>query len=189
MAEADRHRGDLFPVRRGREQRAGGFRQLDADALEHAHVAHPGALAFGADGLGDAGGAKVGGVGEHLGQREGALLALEIGDGEAADMDRMTGVVDVPQMGDAAVQRHRRGLQLERAAGLINTGDGAVETRLVGCRANQVGVVIGQADHGQHLAGAHIHDDAAGADGLEILHRLGQLVAHHGLDLDVEREF
>ena len=188
MAEADRHRGDLFPVRRGGDQGTGGFRQLDADALEHAHVAQPVALALGAHGLGDVGGAEVGRVGEHFRQHQRALLAFEVGDREAADMDRVAGVIDVPQVRDAAVQGHRGGLQLERAAGFVDAGDGAVEPLRVGGRANEVGIIVGQADHGQHFAGTHVHHDAAAADGVEILQRLGQFVAHDGLDLDVERQ-
>ena len=40
----------------------------------------------------------------------------------------------------------------------------------------------------QHFAGAHVHHDAAGADGAELVHRLGQLVAHHRLHAHIERQ-
>ena len=54
--------------------------------------------------------------------------------------------------------------------------------------AESVRVVVGQADHRQHLAGVHVHHDAARADRLEFVHRLGQFVTHHRLHARVDRE-
>ena len=98
------------------------------------------------------------------------------------------GVELVPDVDDAGIQRHRRGLQLERAARLVHAGHRAVEPVIGGRVAEIVGVVVGQADHRQHLARVHVHHDAAAADRLEEVHRLGQLVAHHGLHAHVDRQ-
>ncbi len=114
------------------------------------------------------------------------MLALEVADGEAADADRRRGVEAVPDVDRAAVERQRRVLQLEGAARLVHAGHRAVEPLLGRGLADEVGVVVGQAHHGDDLAGAHVHHDAAGADGVEIGHRLEQLVAHDGLHAHVD---
>ena len=93
------------------------------------------------------------------------MLALEVGDREAADGDIVRRVELVPDVHHAAVQRHRGGLQLERAARLIGAPDSSVEAALGRRGAHRVGVVVGQADHRQDLAGVNVHDDAAAADG------------------------
>ena len=98
------------------------------------------------------------------------------------------GVEHRPELGGAAVERHRRGLQLEGAAGLVHAGDGAVEALLRPGVAELVGVEVRQADHGDDFAGADVHDDAAGADRLELGHRLTELVAHRRLHAHVDRQ-
>ena len=132
---------------------------------------------------------RVGGVGHHLRHRQPGreMIGLHVGDGVAADMDR-DGGEPVPDVGDVVLQRHRRGLQLEGRAGLVHAGDGAVEALVVGGVVEQVGVVVGQADHGDDFAGAHVHHDGAGADRLELGLCGGQLVTHHRLHAHVERE-
>ncbi len=88
----------------------------------------------------------------------------------------------------AEIHRHRGSLQLERAARLEHAGHRAVETIVRRCVAERVGVVIGQADHGDHFAGAHIHHDPARADRLELVLGFFQLVAHHRLHTHIDRQ-
>ena len=101
MAERDRERHDLLPGGRGLDDRHAGLGQLDADTTEHAHGFQPGALALAADGIGNVRRPQVGGIGENLRQIEPTVLALKVGDGEAANMDRARGVEFVPDVDDA----------------------------------------------------------------------------------------
>ncbi len=55
------------------------------------------------------------------------MLGFEIRDGEPSDVDRMDGIEDVPYVNHVVVERHRGGLQLERAARLVSAAYRAVE--------------------------------------------------------------
>ena len=181
MAEADGQRRRLFPIRRRRHDRHRTFRQLDAGATGHADLFHPGPLHRGAGGFRHPGRADVGRVGKNFRHRQPTMLALEIVDGETADLDRVGRVKPVPDMHDAAVQRQGCGLQLESRTRLIRPADSPVITRIRRCRAGIVDVEIRQRHHGDHLAGAHVHHNPAGADRLELGHGSQQFLAHHRL--------
>ena len=133
-------------------------------------------------------GAEVGRIGQYLRQIEPAVFTLEILDGEAADLDRTGRVELIPDVHEAGVQRHRRRLQFERATGLVTLLDRPVLSLFLGGGAEIVGVVVGQADDGQHFAGIHIHHHAGGADRTEGAHRRQQFLTHHGLHAHIDRQ-
>ena len=186
MAEAHGVIHRLAPGGIGADDRARCLLQFDRHALEHAHVPHPGPLALPADDAGDAGGAQVGGIGEHFRESQGAVLALEIGNRETADLNDVGGIERIPDVDGAGIQPHRQGLEFERAAGFVRAGDGAVEAFLGARGPEPVGVVIGQRHHRQDFAGVHVHHDAGGADRAEHVLRGEQFLPHHVLHTDVQ---
>src|SRR5271165_7564135 len=87
-----------------------------------------------------------------------------------------------------AVEGHRRGLELEGAAWLVGAFNRSIEAVVRRRGADQVRVVVRQADHRENLTAADIHDDTATTNRPESPHRGDQLLAHRGLHLQVERK-
>ncbi len=97
---------------------------------------------------------------------------------------------------DAGIEGHRGVEGFEHRTQLVRAQGDLVEDPLLGLgrrqlgigRAGVVGIEIGQREHPDNLAGAHIHDDAGGTFGAEIADDLGQLLVEDELHAGVERQ-
>jgi hypothetical protein len=94
-----------------------------------------------------AGGADIGGVGEDLGDREHAVLRVEVVDCELAVLKRMAGIEGGLERDLAGVECHREGERLEGRAHLVHAGGEPVNAGRIERLARIVGVVIGYRDH------------------------------------------
>src|SRR5205085_10482054 len=131
-------------------------------------------------------------VHEYFMDAEPSILAVIILDGEAADMDRMAGVVAFGHRGDAGIERHGRVKDLEHRTHLVvGEGDLVEDPVLRLGRAHRAGMVrveIRQRYHRDDLAGADIYDNAGGPLGAEIGDNPVQLLVQDELDASIERQ-
>ena len=109
-------------------------------------------------------------------------------DGVARDLERLGRVVTAGEGADAVVERHGGGEDLEQRPDLVDAERGAVEEILGPGAAGIVGVEIGQRDQRQHLARAHVHDDAGAAERVEIGDLAGELALEDVLQPHVDRQ-
>jgi hypothetical protein len=107
------------------------FGQLESHRLQHAEARHVILLQRGAGLFGDARRAEVGGELDDLGDREPAMLGMEVVDRETADADGVDGVERVGEGDRAGIERHGRVEQLEGGAHLVDAEGIPVEARLV----------------------------------------------------------
>ena len=118
--------------------------------------------------------------------REHAVLGVEIVDRELAVLQRATGVDRGLERELAGVERHREGERLEGGAHLVDAGGEAIDAGGVERLARIVGVVVGNRDHRDDLARAHVGEKTGHRQGLEFRARGNQLVAHGVLDAQVD---
>ncbi len=122
VAEADRHRRERLPVLRptAYSDVVASGSSIGTPRRACPCFSHPRALPLRPHRVGHVRGADVRGIRDDLRDVEEAVLALEIVDREAADMDRRRRVEPVPDVHHAVIERHRRVLQLEGAARLVD---------------------------------------------------------------------
>ncbi|MNI35285.1 hypothetical protein D3C73_893050 [compost metagenome] len=133
--------------------------------------------------------ADVGTAGDHAGDVQHAVVARHIADGEA-------GYLHVTRVGvDHGVFGHHPGLQrggdgqrLHRRTRLDQIGHRAVATRVRHRAVERVRVVGRQVDHGQDLAGSHVHDHHRAAGRLVGHQRVAQFLEGQVLDAAVDAE-
>ena len=134
--------------------------------------------------------ADVGGVGEHLPARcrRRARPCGSRGTRCAAELDGV-GDIEAGIEGDhAGVQPRGQGEGLEHRAQLIDRARAAIDPLVIGRLARRVGIEVGLAGEAKDFAGLHIDHHADAAEGVELGHRLGQLVVQSGLDAQVHRQ-
>ncbi len=186
VPERDGRGVELAPV--PGDQRLGALRQFRAQPIELAQLLEEPLVVFDAQARRHARAADVGRVGEDLGQRQHAVLGVEIVDGELAELQRMAGIDRRPERELAGVERHGERQRLERRAHLVDAGGEPVDAGGIERLTRIVGIVVRLRHHGDDLAGAHVGDDAGGGDRLELLTRRDQLVAQRVLDAQVDGE-
>ena len=128
----------------------------------------------------------VAGVAQRLGHTLRAVRAPPAVDGAAVHRDPARAVKPLARIGHPAVERRRRGQDLEGGAGLVRVGDAAVAHQ-VGQRVHVasgrvVGVVVRLGTHGQYLAGLRVHDQHPHALCAVDLHRLARGLLREALN-------
>ena len=170
LAEGDRHRVEFAPM--FGDLRLGALRQLRLQPVELAHLAQERLMPLHADHQRHARRADVGGMGEHLRDRQHAMRGVEIVDGEMAGAQAVARVDMRAERDLAGIERHRDRQRLEGRAHLIGADVDAVDLRpvdLFGHVRRIVGIVVGQRLQRDDLAGVDVDDGARRRLRLEFL--------------------
>ena len=185
MPERDGHRIELAPALG--HQRLGALRQLGSQPIELPHFFQECSVGIDADRERRAGGADVRRIGEDFRHAENPILCVVVADAELAVAQRHAGVEGRGERHLAGIQRHRQGQRLEGRAHFINAGRKPVDAGGIDRLARIVGVVIGERDERDHLAGAHVSEEARRGLGVEFLLARDELVAQSMLHAQIER--
>ena len=194
VAVSDGQHRQFRPIRRKQWPPGGGLGHFQRRRHQQAQTAQKVLLRLDPEHQGDPGGADIRRFHNHIGHRQSRPIIVKIVDPEPAPGHWPARVDHSVFIDQTHFQRLGHGEYLEHRPQFIHPLHRPVEQRAVGgVAAGQggravVGVEIGQAGHGDNLAGMHIHDDACGPFGIHQGHATGQHFLHRGLHGQVDRQ-